>query len=113
VASGGVLLAGAGAVELVGVSVETLSTVSDIASFGAALSDAPGCASRRTPANDRLVACVGAFTATAGAAVGEVGKAMSLLPAAGDAMRGVAMVNAEAGASSLIFHWATLARAGR
>jgi hypothetical protein len=41
VASDGILLAGAGAVEFAGVSVDTLATVSDVASLGAAATDLP------------------------------------------------------------------------
>ena len=109
VASGGILLAGAGAVEFAGVSVDTLATVSDVASLGAAATDLPGCLGSGIDVGTRFVACAGAISGGLGGAVGRLGSALDLLPASGDALRGLALANLEAGAASIVFHSATLA----
>jgi len=107
VASGGILLAGAGAVELGGNSLDTVSTVADLSSIGSAITDSPGCLGQGD-----FVACVGMASGGVGGAIGRIGAGLRILTAGTQGLRALAMLNLVGGFASAFWQFSQLVGGG-
>jgi hypothetical protein len=104
IGSGIGILAG---VEIAGLSVADLGTVSTVASLTAGLTEAPKCATGT--GSSQLVACFGLMTSPLSSVLGLSGQVLGF---GDDALRAGGLVSLEYGSATLVFHY-TVAIADR